>query len=204
MQSASVHILLDKSHDQWNYVWGSEKYTSQRYYRFCFREITPHIAFSWIWKAKIIPRIKFFSWLLLSGRLNTRNMLRRRQFNISNTFDCSMCAANREETVEHLFFGCAFSQSCWNCLNFPISYTSNENRLHLLSHSREKWKKKLFMDVFAIASWNIWKERNNLDFNGVTPKLSSWKARFKEDFLLLVHRTKEEDHPFIRSLVASL
>ena len=195
---------MDNSHDQWSYVWGSGKFTSQRYYNFCFREIKPHIALSWIWKAKCIPRIKFFVWLLLSDRLNTRNMLRKRQFNVGNTFDCSMCAADTEETVERLFFGCAFSHSCWNCLSFPILYNSNEDRLHLLAHAKERWKRKLFMEIFAIAAWNIWKERNNFYFNGVTPQLSSWKTRFKDDFLLLIHRSKEETHPLIRTIVDSL
>ena len=62
----------------------------------------------------------------------------------------------------------------------------------------------MFMDVFAIAAWNIWKQRNNLYFNAISPDLSSWLARFKEDFLLLVHRTKEDRHPAIHSFLDSL
>ena len=60
------------------------------------------------------------------------------------------------------------------------------------------------MDVFSIIAWNIWNERNNLYFNGVIPEINSWKARFKEYFSLLVHRAKEDKHPFIKSLVGSI
>ena len=63
---------------------------------------------------------------------------------------------------------------------------------------------QMFLDVFAMAAWNIWKQRNNFYFNNVAPEVDSWKARFKDDFSLLVHRTKEDKHPFIRSLVANL
>ena len=79
MQIATTDIALDaSSHDQWTYIWGAAKYASNLYYKFCFREITPHDAFKWLWKAKCVPKIKFFCWLLLSDRLNSRNMLKKK------------------------------------------------------------------------------------------------------------------------------
>jgi hypothetical protein len=60
------------------------------------------------------------------------------------------------------------------------------------------------MEVFIIATWSIWKERNNLCFNGIKPELASWKSRFKTDFILLVHRIKDSFHPFIHSLIINL
>jgi hypothetical protein len=58
----------------------------------------------------------------------------------------------------------------------------------------------MFMEVFTVAAWSISKERNNQCFNGVNHNIASWKARFQQDFSLLVHRTKEELHPFITLL----
>ena len=55
-----------------------------------------------------------------------------------------------------------------------------------------------------LSTWNIWKERNNFYFNGITPDCNSWKSRFKEDFALLVHRTKEDKHAFIKNFVGRL
>jgi hypothetical protein len=60
------------------------------------------------------------------------------------------------------------------------------------------------MEVFIVGAWNIWKERNNLLFNNITPKVDFWKRRFKSDFAMLVPRTKEDLHPFIYSLSNSL
>ena len=204
-QEETAEILLDThATDQWSYLWGSDHYSSSRFYNFCFREIVPHESFNWIWKCKCTPKIKFFCWLLLSDRLNTRNMLRRRHYTVGNTFSCTMCNAGVEETVEHLFFHCAFSKSCWHLLKLPLSNDLTSNRLQLVSHARSHWPNQMFMEVFAIAAWSIWKERNNFYFNGITPSLSAWTSRFKEDFRLLVHRTKESKHSFIFSLASSL
>jgi hypothetical protein len=66
------------------------------------------------------------------------------------------------------------------------------------------WSEPMFMEVFTVAAWSIWKERNNLHFNGVTPQVLSWKARFKADFALVVHRTKGSLHNFISGLLDSV
>jgi hypothetical protein len=71
-----------------------------------FRSIDPPIPFSWIWKSKLWPKLKVFAWLLLSDRLKTRNMLKRRHLNIGNIYSCALCTSGDEETLEHLFFCC--------------------------------------------------------------------------------------------------
>ena len=197
--------MLDETvNDQWSYLWGSENYSTSKYYKFCFSEIDPHESFSWLWKSKVTPKIKFFCWLLLSDRLNTRNMLRRRHYNVGTTFNCTMCSLGVEETVEHLFFRCDFSKSCWAKLLFPISTNMAADRLELISFSKRRWSRQMFMEVFTTAAWSIWKERNNFYFNAVVPSISSWRDRFKEDFQLLVHRTKDCKHNYISSIVSLL
>jgi hypothetical protein len=60
------------------------------------------------------------------------------------------------------------------------------------------------MEIFMIASWNIWKEMNKSLFEGIAPTISSWKTRVKTDLLFLVHRTKSDLHPIITHIVADL
>jgi hypothetical protein len=62
----------------WVYHWSGGLYTSRKFYRYQFENVMPPPPFYWIWKAKCMPRIEFFTWLLLVDRLNTRDLLRRR------------------------------------------------------------------------------------------------------------------------------
>ena len=162
----------------------------------------PHESFFWIWKSKCTPKLKFFCWLVLADRLNTRNMLRRRQFNINTGFNCLLCQNPPEETVEHLLFQCDFSAQCWNFLG--LDWIAQGSHLDIISNGRNSWNKPMFMEIFAVAAWHIWKQRNNLYFNGVPPCVQDWKTKFQADFLLLVHRTKASLHPFIHSFVQGL
>ena len=113
----SLHVRLqlipydDTATDRWVPTWGS-KYTSRRFYSHIFSIVEAHPIFKAGWKSKCIPHIKFFAWLVLVDRLNTKSMLRRRHLNIQNSIFCVMCNDGEEET-EHLFFDCPFAQECW-------------------------------------------------------------------------------------------
>jgi hypothetical protein len=74
---ARTAIEIAPSPDVWSYPWGPI-YSSRQYYKFYFKDLQPHISTTWLWKSKCTPRVKFFGWLVLVDRLNTRNMLRRR------------------------------------------------------------------------------------------------------------------------------
>jgi len=142
--------------DIWKYVWGSEFYSSKKYYELCFRNIKPHAAFNWIWKSKCTPKVKFFCWLLFSDRLNTRNLLKRKNMLLQSGYRCIMCTNPPEETVEHLFFHCPFSKDCWNILG--MSWHNQGNRLTIVSKAKENRNCNMFMEKFMLGAWNIWKE----------------------------------------------
>jgi hypothetical protein len=89
--------------DSWHFIWGLHRYFSCHYYQYQFRELKPSMLVLRIWESKCIPKIKFFAWLLLNDRINTRNMLRRRRKVLEEGYNCVMCQYSVEETV-HLFF----------------------------------------------------------------------------------------------------
>jgi hypothetical protein len=77
--------------------------------------------------------------------------------------------------------------------------------LQIIEEGMARWNGPLFMEIFLLASWNIWKETNKLFFEGTAPTLRrSWKERLKSDLSLLVHRTKDSVHPFIFNTINSL
>lgn len=107
--------------DQWTFIWGNNKYTSSRLYRFVFAGLQEPITFKLLWKAKSTPRIKFFGWLLIMDRLNTKDMLQRRNSNVQSGTNCVLCLRGMRETRDHLFFECDFAKHCWTLINIVWS-----------------------------------------------------------------------------------
>jgi hypothetical protein len=104
------------SKDSWHFIWGQRRFLACHFYRYQFRELKPSRAILGIWKTKCIPKIKFFAWLLLNDKLNTRNILRRRKKVLDEGYNCVMCHNNEEETTAYLFFNCPAAASRWFAL----------------------------------------------------------------------------------------
>jgi hypothetical protein len=103
-----------------------------------------------IWKCKITPRIKFFAWLIILDRLNTRNMLVRRHFNVQPDSLCVLCADREEETIAHLFFQCDFAKACWDKIG--IIWNLNDDLHNVIERTRQHAGLPLFMEIFMIAA----------------------------------------------------
>ena len=94
------------------FSWGAQ-YKAPKLYKLAFSEHQVPVVFSWVWKCKVTPRVKFFAWLILVDRLNTRDMLARRNFNVQPNNICVLCSDNCVETIDHLLFDCSFAKQCW-------------------------------------------------------------------------------------------
>jgi hypothetical protein len=57
--------------------------------------------FQWMWKSFVHGRHKLFFWLLLHGRLNTRNLLKRKNMNLQD-YNYVLCSRREEEDLMHL------------------------------------------------------------------------------------------------------
>jgi hypothetical protein len=68
--------------DTWSYIWRNEFYSFIKAYNVLmgYKQTPPH--FSWIWKSSCQPKHKVFFWMLLHDRVNTRNLLRRKNFEL--------------------------------------------------------------------------------------------------------------------------
>ena len=190
LQHLSTHLSPSTSStDVWYYTWGAADFKAADYYKFCFRHTPRHPTFQLLWRSKCTMRIKVFGWPLLVDRLNTRNMLKRRHYDIGDVLDCLLCGQNTEETVNHMIFTCPFSRACWEKVD--IHWPTSQSRLDLLDQTNRDDSRPFFMEIFLIAAWSLWKERNNKHFRRINPSTTSWLTRFKEDFSLLQHRVKE-------------
>ena len=98
----------EDSPDEWTLIWGNQRYTSRWYYNYVYENLQVSRIYKVLWSSKCTQRIKFFTWLLLVDRLNTKAMLLRRHFNVQPNAHCVMCHTSSEEDINHLFFNLPF------------------------------------------------------------------------------------------------
>ena len=128
--------------------------------------------FTKLWKSKCTPRLKFFAWLLFVDRLNTRNMLLHRHYNVQPNSYYVLCSADNEEDLERLFFTCSFSLACWNKLGFhwDLTLPIGERVFNMMVSTGLNF----FIEVFVFAVWEIWNLRNSKIFYNGTPSVRLW------------------------------
>jgi hypothetical protein len=183
--------VQENAKDSWHYIWGNNKYSSSKFYNFPYRNFQPPAPFLWIWNSKCCNKLRVFTWLLLMDRLNTRNILKRKRHRLQgNNYNCVLCDGNVEETAFHLFFSCPFSQRCWQQLGIHWNFTASF--FQMMAQAKQQLQSPFFMEIFTIASWQIWKQRNDKIFDRRRPSLNSWKVLFLEEAKLQSHRFLDE------------
>lgn len=177
--------------DQRIFYWGNDKYLAAKLYKMAFLSMPAPASFRIIWKSKVTPRVKFFAWLILLDRLNTKNMLSRRHFNVQPNCLCGMCKENEEETIEHLFFNCEFAKKCWDKLGIVWSLEAD---IHIkIMKTRQQIGLPFFIEIFLIAAWELWKIRNRLVFDGLQATFARWLRNFKDKVSLQSHHLGDDD-----------
>jgi hypothetical protein len=105
--------LIQEGNDTRSFIWGNT-YTASKFYNFLFSSIPCDGALKEIWKSKCLPKLRVFAWLLFMNRLNTKELMLRKHWEINDGPSCVLCNAQTLETRDHLFFECSFAADCWN------------------------------------------------------------------------------------------
>ena len=134
--------LKSGENDQWRTIWKDGVFTSHLYYLHCFKDSIASPIFNWIWSSRVLLRIKVFAWLLVSDRLNTRDMLRRRNWNVTSDLDCVLCPTHSTEDWIHLFFDCNFSHRIW--IYLQIEWEPADTLEEIFISARRKFNKPFF------------------------------------------------------------
>jgi hypothetical protein len=201
------HIINDdtldrRTSDKWEFAWGKSIYKSKDYYNFCFKDAVVPDYLQWIWKSKCIMKHKVFAWLMLVDRINTRDMLRRRNMDIGSVFSCMLCDTGLDETRNHLFFCCPFSSSCWS--EIGMNLCTDMHLGPMLADGKQRWARPLFTEILILGSWNIWKIRNRVYFDQAIPEVEIWKRQLSQDLEILQCRVKEQLRAEIQTLITLL
>lgn len=166
-----------------------------------------------VWKFSAPHRVKVFSWLLVQGRLNTSDMIQRRNPHIALSPSwCSLCRKDYEN-IDHLMLHCEVATKLWNllCSQTGILWATPRECKSLFIEAggglRSSGKAKVLWKAMVLSlTWSIWKERNarifeekdsNVQdiFENAKYNSSLWAATAKEfkgyPFSLLVDNWKD-------------
>lgn len=164
-----------------------------------FDHLQPARPITLLWKSKCTMKLKVFLWLLLMKRLNTKEMLLKKQFNIQGGTRCVLCNSMVTENIQHLFFSCPSVQQCWQQIGIPWNLAFDF--MNMITTAQNQFPHKFFFEVLAFSCWHIWNRINDLIFNNVAYTFEKWKLDFKQEFALHMHRAKEVDKPLWQSRI---
>jgi hypothetical protein len=106
-----------------------------------------------IWKSKCLPKLRVFSWLLVMDRLNKKELMQRKNWQIDGGPFYVLCSSQIEESCDHLFFQCLFVISCWDIINIQWD-NSVPVSVHFIQ-ARHDFEGPRFMEIVEYAAWNI-------------------------------------------------
>lgn len=77
------------------------------------------------------------------------------------------------------------SEAYWRSIG--LQWNINLDFQRLIAKGKRS-RRRGFMEIFSIACWHIWKQRNALIFRNIVPDVAAWFSLFKDDILLYLCR----------------
>ena len=116
-----------------------------------------------VWERLSILKHRVIMWLVLLGRIRTRDKL----WNLGIVSDqlCMLCG-NATENIQHLFFECWYSSGCLQEVQLWLGWKSTSRTLEgLLKWIRKARmsvvKKRILYAVLSAVIYHIWRVRND-------------------------------------------
>ncbi|XP_076902328.1 uncharacterized protein LOC143557043 [Bidens hawaiensis] len=155
----------------------------------------PEFVLGW---SRLVPKkVTFVAWRAALTRLPTFDALEKRNIPVVSNI-CPFCG-EIEESVEHIFILCGVAQSVWCVLAqwckvpnlFLFCFLDILNAYKFLRLS--KAKAEVFQGVCLIATWCLWKKRNDIVHNGTPVSISSLVEEVKVlGYLWIKNRGKKK------------
>lgn len=145
-------------------------------------EVSPTASFTWQSKAPL--RCRFFNWLALKNICWTSDRLARR--GLPHQTSCPMCN-QQQETMHHLMLECSFAKLIWLAMSRLTNTVEFQPRQ---DEPLEQWcirqygastNRKAHRAKCLLVMWIIWKQRNDVVFNGATPSIQRTMQRIQEE-----------------------
>lgn len=114
-----------------------------------------------VWKAPIIPRCSFTSWVVARDRLPTKGRMKNQ--GIVDDAMCIFCE-REEENIDHLFFKCEYSNLVWKLIiKDDFGWMNFHTYKEWQEWASKTWKGKEHRRIRLLFNTTLdvlWKERN--------------------------------------------
>lgn len=87
----------------------------------------------------------------MSDPLNTRDMLWRRNWQVTDDYTCALFPIGEIEDWQHLFFSSQFR--CWNYLQ--STWPNGNNLGQIIFAAKDDFGKPFFLEVAGMCCWHI-------------------------------------------------
>jgi hypothetical protein len=142
-------------------------FSVKRYYRSLTHTSSNLFPWKMVWKAKVPPRVAFFSWIASLGKALTIDNLRKRGLILQNW--CCLCQSDGE-SVDHLFLHCSMATDMWSMVFglFGVEWVMPRTVMDLFSCWMGQLGQHDSVLVWKMVPhcliWCLWHERNTRHF----------------------------------------
>jgi hypothetical protein len=134
------------------------------------------------------PKVKFFGWLLVQNRIQTKDNLLKKHC-VENGI-CELCLSAVESSV-HLISGCPFDVGFWARLGISLT---EEDASHLWCVRSPGHLPAAHFNIFLLlCCWRLWKHRHDVVFRSVSPSYERLMAGCRDDAELWSCRLPSND-----------
>jgi hypothetical protein len=183
----NLHLDDLSVNDKWKFAWGGNKYSTQKVYMALVNAPVAPAPFRWIWKSACLPKHKFFFWLLIQDRLNTKMHMVKKNFFVGSQY-CVLCNEDAQENMIHLFFQCDFSQNFWWRLG--EEWNTELEVIDMIMDTKRRSVNNFFNEAMIAGCWSIWNHRNSIIFDGKLVDPDRCFSFFRESISLIRHRVR--------------
>jgi len=150
-----------------------------------------------VWMNLVLPKVEFFMWLALLGKLNTKEKLCKKGILFASQSSCTFCSSHIEN-LDHVLLNCPFSWRVWvfiaKDMGQDLAIYSTFNTIYeswLAVQWRSKRLKKIWISIVFAVAWSLWMVRNEIIFHqkdlnfdevchSIKWKVAGWAKAWKE------------------------
>lgn len=178
LRDALTQVSTTDSDNKLIWHWSSDgNYSAKSAYNMLHSGSVKLSEHSLIWKAWAPLKVKIFLWLAFRKKHWTAD--HRARHGLEARQECFLCD-QALETIDHLLCACPFAREAWFLIcqvvdvQLPPSTPSVCGWWKRLRHACLPSRRKGMDSLFALTSWELWKERNDRLFRGETKPMAEF------------------------------